>query len=121
MTSAPMRDQLADHLITRQNVALLLIPNQPAQLAAVHSRDHALLFSTSRSTTAAASSPERPGHRLTPGFTTVLPALQLASPEGLRQVLRRAGERSSPDSGDPPVRPAYGSQIAGSAGPTPPG
>ena len=80
MTSAPMRDPLADHLITPQNAALLLIPNQPAQLAAVHSRDHALLLSTSRSTTAAASSHERPGHPLTPGFTTVLPALHLASP-----------------------------------------
>jgi nicotinamidase-related amidase len=37
MTSAPVRDPLADHLITPQNAALLLIDYQPAQLAAVRS------------------------------------------------------------------------------------
>jgi hypothetical protein len=31
MTSAPVRDPLADHLITPQNAALLLIDYQPAQ------------------------------------------------------------------------------------------
>jgi superfamily I DNA and/or RNA helicase len=31
MTSAPIRDPLADHLITPQNAALLLIDYQPAQ------------------------------------------------------------------------------------------
>ena len=44
MTSAPVRDPLADHLITTQNAALLLIDYQPAQLAAVHAMDHALLL-----------------------------------------------------------------------------
>ena len=33
MTSAPVRDPLADHLITPQNAALLLIDYQPAQVA----------------------------------------------------------------------------------------
>jgi len=43
MTSAPVRDPLADHLITPQNSALLLIDYQPAQVASVRSMDHELL------------------------------------------------------------------------------
>ena len=43
MTSAPIRDALADHLITPQNSALLLIDYQPAQVASVRSMDHELL------------------------------------------------------------------------------
>jgi nicotinamidase-related amidase len=43
MTSAPIRDPLADHLITPQNSALLLIDYQPAQVASVRSMDHELL------------------------------------------------------------------------------
>ena len=50
MTSAPVRDPLADHLITPQNAALLLIDYQPAQLAAVRSMDHALLLKNAVST-----------------------------------------------------------------------
>ena len=38
-----MRDPLADHLITPQNAALLLIDYQPSQLAGVHSMDRDLL------------------------------------------------------------------------------
>jgi hypothetical protein len=44
MTSAPIRDPLADHLITLRNVALPLIEYQPVQLAAVHSMGHPLLM-----------------------------------------------------------------------------
>jgi hypothetical protein len=44
MTSAPIRDPLADHLITPRNTPLPLIECQPAQLAAVHSMGHALLM-----------------------------------------------------------------------------
>jgi hypothetical protein len=33
-------DTLADHLVTSQNAAFLLIDYQPAQLAAVRSMDH---------------------------------------------------------------------------------
>jgi len=43
MTSAPVRDPLADHLITPQNSALLLIDYQLAQVASVRSMDHELL------------------------------------------------------------------------------
>jgi nicotinamidase-related amidase len=44
MTSAPVRDAFADHLITPQNAAFVLIDYQPAQLAAVHSMDRELLL-----------------------------------------------------------------------------
>jgi nicotinamidase-related amidase len=50
MTSAPIRDPLADHLITPQNAALLLIDYQPAQVASVHSMDHGLLVKNAVST-----------------------------------------------------------------------
>jgi nicotinamidase-related amidase len=44
MTSTPIRDQSADHLITPQNSALLVIDYQPSQIAAVRSIDHDLLL-----------------------------------------------------------------------------
>jgi nicotinamidase-related amidase len=50
MTSAPVRDPLADHLITPQNAALLLIDYQPAQVASVRSMDHELLVKNAVST-----------------------------------------------------------------------
>jgi len=50
MTSAPVRDPLADHLITTQNAALLLIDYQPAQVASVRSIDHDLLVKNAVST-----------------------------------------------------------------------
>jgi hypothetical protein len=50
MTSAPVRDPLADHLITPQNAALLLIDYQPSQLAGVRSMDRALLVKNAVST-----------------------------------------------------------------------
>jgi hypothetical protein len=43
MTSAPIRDPLADHLITPQNSALVFIDYQPSQVAAVRSMDQDLL------------------------------------------------------------------------------
>jgi hypothetical protein len=43
MTSAPMRDPLADHLPTPQNAAPLLSDYQPTQLAGVRSMDRAHL------------------------------------------------------------------------------
>src|SRR6476619_5986169 len=43
MASAPVRDQLADHLITPQNTALVLIDYQPSQFATVRSMDPDLL------------------------------------------------------------------------------
>ena len=50
MTSAPVRDPLADHLLTPENSAFLFIDYQPAQVAAVHSMDHALLLENAVST-----------------------------------------------------------------------
>ena len=44
MTSQPIRDPLADHLLTPQNSALLVIDYQPSQVEAVHSMDHDLLL-----------------------------------------------------------------------------
>jgi nicotinamidase-related amidase len=43
MTSQPIRDPLADHLITPQNSAFLVIDYQPSQFATVRSMDEALL------------------------------------------------------------------------------
>src|SRR5271169_1704423 len=50
MTSAPVRDPLADHLLTPENAALLLIDYQPAQLAAIRSMDPSLLLKNAVST-----------------------------------------------------------------------
>jgi nicotinamidase-related amidase len=50
MTSAPVRDPLADHLLTPQNTALLFIDYQPSQLATVRSMDHDLLVKNAVST-----------------------------------------------------------------------
>jgi nicotinamidase-related amidase len=43
MTSQAIRDPLADHLITPQNAAFVLIDYQPSQFATVRSMDEALL------------------------------------------------------------------------------
>ena len=50
MTSQPIRDPLADHLITPQNAAFVLIDYQPEQIAAVGSMDHDLLLKNAVST-----------------------------------------------------------------------
>jgi nicotinamidase-related amidase len=50
MTSAPVRDQLSDHLLTPQNAALVLIDYQPSQLSAVRSMDRDLLLKNAVST-----------------------------------------------------------------------
>ena len=50
MTSAPIRDPLADHLLTPENAAFLIIDYQPSQLAAVRSMDHDLLLKNAVST-----------------------------------------------------------------------
>src|ERR1700759_5019105 len=43
MTSQAIRDPLADHLITPQNAALVLIDYQPSQIGTVRSMDAGLL------------------------------------------------------------------------------
>jgi len=50
MTSAPVRDPLADHLLTPENAAFLLIDYQPSQIAGVGSMDRALLLKNAVST-----------------------------------------------------------------------
>jgi len=50
MTSAPVRDPLADHLLTPENSAFLIIDYQPSQVAGVHSMDRALLVKNAVST-----------------------------------------------------------------------
>ena len=50
MTSAPVRDQLADHFLTPQNSAFLFIDYQPSQLATIRSMDPALLTKNAVST-----------------------------------------------------------------------
>jgi nicotinamidase-related amidase len=54
MASAPIRDQLADHLITPQNAALVVIDYQPSQFATVRSMDADLLRKNVVSTVKAA-------------------------------------------------------------------
>jgi nicotinamidase-related amidase len=44
MASAPIRDQLGDHLLTPQNAALVLIDYQPSQFETVRSMDPDLLL-----------------------------------------------------------------------------
>jgi nicotinamidase-related amidase len=50
MTSAPVRDPIADHLLTPHNAAFLLIDYQPSQLAGVRSMDRDLLVKNAVST-----------------------------------------------------------------------
>jgi nicotinamidase-related amidase len=50
MTSAPVRDPIADRLLTPQNAALVLIDYQPSQLAGVRSMDRDLLVKNAVST-----------------------------------------------------------------------
>ena len=50
MTSVPVRDPLADHLLTPDNAAFLFIDYQPAQLATIRSMDPALLLKNAVST-----------------------------------------------------------------------
>jgi nicotinamidase-related amidase len=50
VASAPIRDQVGDHLITPQNAALVLIDYQPSQFATVRSMDEGLLRKNAVST-----------------------------------------------------------------------
>src|ERR1700759_2988144 len=44
MTSLPIRDPIADHLITPHNAALIVIDYQPTQFASIRSMDPELLL-----------------------------------------------------------------------------
>jgi nicotinamidase-related amidase len=50
MTSQPIRDPLADHLITPENAAFVFIDYQPEQIGAVGSMDHEELLKNAVST-----------------------------------------------------------------------
>jgi nicotinamidase-related amidase len=50
MTSAPIRDPLADHFLTPENAAFLFIDYQPSQLGTIRSMDPALLLKNAVST-----------------------------------------------------------------------
>jgi len=50
VTSAPVRDQFDDDLITPENAAFLFIDYQPSQLATVRSMDPGLLLKNAVST-----------------------------------------------------------------------
>ena len=50
MTSEPIRDPIADHLLTPQNAALVVVDYQPSQVQAVTSMDHDLLIQNAVST-----------------------------------------------------------------------
>ena len=60
MTSEAIRDPVADHLITPQNSALVLIDYQPEQIATVRSMDHELLIKNAVSTVRAAKAFDLP-------------------------------------------------------------
>ena len=60
MTSAPVRDPLADHLITPQNAALLLIDYPPSQLVGVRSMERDLLVKNAVSTVRTIGRPRYP-------------------------------------------------------------
>jgi nicotinamidase-related amidase len=60
MASAPIRDQLGDHLITPQNAALVVIDYQPSQFGTVRSMDPDLLLRNVVSTVKAARAFELP-------------------------------------------------------------
>jgi nicotinamidase-related amidase len=60
MASAPIRDQLGDHLLTPQNAALAVIDYQPSQFAGVRSIDRELLLENIVSTVKSAKAFDLP-------------------------------------------------------------
>jgi len=94
MTSAPVRDPLADHLLTPENAAFLLIDYQPAQLAGVRSMDRDLLVRPSTRPAAASSSsapcgpksawPLPPSMRCAKGMRSTPSSMRSAAPRPRR-------------------------------------
>jgi hypothetical protein len=64
MTSASVRDPLADHLLTPETAAFLFIDYQGAQLASVRSMDHALLLKNAVSAVGTIKTVGDPGRAL---------------------------------------------------------
>ena len=82
MSSSAIRDPLADHLITPQNAALILIDYQPAQFATVRSMDPELLLKNIVSTVKTAT---------TFGLPIVHSTVNVASGQGKPTVPELAG------------------------------
>jgi nicotinamidase-related amidase len=82
MSSGTIRDPLADHLITPQNAALILIDYQPAQFATVRSMDPDLLLKNIVSTVKTAR---------TFGLPIVHSTVNVASGQGKPTVPELAG------------------------------
>jgi hypothetical protein len=82
MSSGTIRDPLADHLITPQNSALILIDYQPAQFATVRSMDPELLLKNIVSTVRTAK---------TFGLPIVHSTVNVASGQGKPTVPELAG------------------------------
>ena len=82
MSSSAIRDPLADHLITPQNSALILIDYQPAQFATVRSMDPELLLKNIVSTVKTAK---------TFGLPIVHSTVNVASGQGKPTVPELAG------------------------------
>ena len=82
MTSASIRGPVADHLITPQNAALVLIDYQPAQFATVRSMDPELLLKNIVSTVKTAK---------TFGLPIVHSTVNVASGQGKPTVPELAG------------------------------
>ena len=82
MSSSAIRDPLADHLITPQNAALILIDYQPAQFATVRSMDPELLLKNIVSTVKTAK---------TFGLPILHSTVNVASGQGNRPSLSSPG------------------------------
>jgi nicotinamidase-related amidase len=116
MTSAPVRDPVADHLLTPENAAFLLIDYQPSQLATVRSMDHDLLLKNAVSTVraiktfevpvvhstvnvAAGQGPTLPELAGLPGSETIQLVEFDCLPAGWQAFIRVAGGRCRPGRG----------------------
>jgi nicotinamidase-related amidase len=97
MTSQAIRDPLADHLITPQNAALVLIDYQPSQFGTVRSMDPDLLRKNIVSTVKAARAFGLPiVHSTVTSHQASSSRRFLGSPNCSRTTLRSTARRSTP-------------------------
>src|ERR1700759_1020863 len=113
MTSSPQRDPVADHLITPQNAALLLIDYQPTQVSKVRSIDQGLLVENIVSTVKTANAYAVPIVHSTVNVTsgrskptTPGPPRRPARPP--RRATERASTRGRTSTPSPPFAPRTG-------------
>jgi nicotinamidase-related amidase len=102
MTSLPIRDPLADHLITPQNAALIVIDYQQNQLRSVRSMDSNLLVENVVSTTKLANLFGLPIVHSTVGVAAGLPTDRPNVDQFVgRRRLSRRGSRDRKTQSDP--------------------